>query len=87
MLAAINGADEPIALDRRAVQFDAEAGISGIKLGYLPEAFGEGPTKWTMRRSRRRRLGVEVVEVSLPDLPYGALMNIVYAEARRRSRT
>ena len=28
-----------------------------------------------------RRLGLEVVPVTLPDLPYGALINVLYAEA------
>ena len=68
--------------DRGAVQFRREAGISGIKLGYLPEAFGEGANEVDRAAlAAARRLGIEVTEVSLPDLPYGALMNILYAEA------
>ena len=83
VLAALNGAD---ASDRSSIEapfnFDAEAGISGIKLGYLPEAFGEGANEVDRAAlAAARRLGIEVKEVSLPDLPYGALMNIVYAEA------
>jgi Asp-tRNA(Asn)/Glu-tRNA(Gln) amidotransferase A subunit family amidase len=82
-LAALNGAD---AADRSSIEapfnFDAEAGLSGIRLGYLPEAFGEGANEVDRAAlAAARRLGIEVVEVSLPDLPYGALMNIVYAEA------
>jgi Asp-tRNA(Asn)/Glu-tRNA(Gln) amidotransferase A subunit family amidase len=82
-LAALNGAD---LADRSSVEapfhFDAEAAISGIKLGYLPEAFGEGANDVDRAAlAAARHLGIEVVEVSLPDLPYGALMNIVYAEA------
>ncbi len=54
----------------------------GIKLGYLPEAFGEGATEVDRAAlAAARGLGIEVKEVSLPDRPYGALMNIVYAEA------
>ena len=72
--------------DRSSIEapfnFDAEAGISGIKLGCLPEAFGEGANEVDRAAlAAARRLGIEVKEVSLPDLPYGALMNIVYAEA------
>ena len=83
VLAAINGAD---VADRFSIEapfrFDAEAAISGLKLGYLPEAFGEGATEIDHAAlAASRRLGVEVVEVSLPPLPYEALMNVVYAEA------
>ena len=83
VLAAINGRDDA---DRFSIdapfRFDAEADISGLKLGHLPEAFGEGSTEVDHAAlAASRRLGVEVVEVSLPALPYEALMNMVYAEA------
>jgi Asp-tRNA(Asn)/Glu-tRNA(Gln) amidotransferase A subunit family amidase len=83
VLAAINGPD---GADRFSIEapfrFDAGADISGMKLGYLPEAFGEGATEVDHAAlAASRRLGVEVVEVSLPPLPYEALMNMVYAEA------
>ena len=83
VLAAINGAD---GADRFSIEapfrFDAEADISDLKLGYLPEAFGEGATEVDQAAlAASRRLGVEVVEASLPPLPYEALMNVVYAEA------
>jgi Asp-tRNA(Asn)/Glu-tRNA(Gln) amidotransferase A subunit family amidase len=83
VLAAINGAD---AADRFSIdapfRFDAGAGISGLKLGYLPDAFGEGATEVDHGAlAASRRLGIEVVEVSLAALPYEALMNVVYAEA------
>jgi Asp-tRNA(Asn)/Glu-tRNA(Gln) amidotransferase A subunit family amidase len=83
VLAALNGAD---VADRSTIAapfvFDAGAGIAGMRLGYLPEAFGEGATAVDHAAlEATKRLGIEVVEVSLPDLPYGALMNILYAEA------
>jgi Asp-tRNA(Asn)/Glu-tRNA(Gln) amidotransferase A subunit family amidase len=83
VLAAINGADSA---DRFSIEapfrFDAGANISGLKLGYLPQAFGEGATEVDHAAlAASRRLGVEVVEVSLPPLPYEALMNVLYAEA------
>jgi Asp-tRNA(Asn)/Glu-tRNA(Gln) amidotransferase A subunit family amidase len=83
VLAAINGAD---GADRFSIQapfhFDASADISGLRLGYLPEAFGEGATVVDHAAlAASRRLGVEVIEVSLPPLPYEALMNVLYAEA------
>jgi Asp-tRNA(Asn)/Glu-tRNA(Gln) amidotransferase A subunit family amidase len=83
VLSAINGGDPA---DRGSIDaplvYDASAGIGGLKLGYLPDAFGEGATAVDHAAlEAARRLGVEVVEASLPDLPYFALMNIVYAEA------
>jgi Asp-tRNA(Asn)/Glu-tRNA(Gln) amidotransferase A subunit family amidase len=83
VLAALNGSD---IADRCSIEaplnFDAGAGIEGMRLGYLPEAFGEGATEVDRHALEcARRLGVEVTEISLPDLPYGALMNILYAEA------
>jgi Asp-tRNA(Asn)/Glu-tRNA(Gln) amidotransferase A subunit family amidase len=83
VLAAINGAD---GADRFSIEapfrFNAEADISGLTLGYLPEAFGEGATEIDHAAlAASRRLGLKVVEVSLPPLPYEALMNVVYAEA------
>jgi Asp-tRNA(Asn)/Glu-tRNA(Gln) amidotransferase A subunit family amidase len=83
VLAAINGGD---LADRSSIEapfhFDAEAGIKGLRLGYLAEAFGEGATEIDHAAlAAARWLGIEVVEVKLPELPYGALMNILYAEA------
>ncbi len=83
VLAAINGAD---GADRFSIEapfrFDASADISSLRLGYLPEAFGEGATDVDHAAlEASRRLGVDVVDVSLPPLPYDALMNMLYAEA------
>lgn len=83
VLAAINGADTD---DRCTIaapfHFDANQGIKGMRLGYLPEAFDEGATDVDHAAlAAAKGLGIEVVEVALPDLPYGALMNVVYAEA------
>ncbi len=83
VLSAINGGDPA---DRGSIHapfvFDVEAGIEGLRLGYLPDAFGDGATEVDHAAlAAARRLGVEVREVTLPDLPYFALMNIVYAEA------
>jgi Asp-tRNA(Asn)/Glu-tRNA(Gln) amidotransferase A subunit family amidase len=57
--------------------------VEGIRLGYAPDWFeGEGATDVDRAAlEAARRIGVEVVEVSLPDLPYGSLMNMVFTEA------
>ena len=83
VLAAINGAD---IADRSSIEapfvFDAATPIAGLKVGYLADAFGEGATETDHAAlAAVRRLGVEVIEVALPDLPYEALMNTLYAEA------
>ena len=83
VLAALNGADIN---DRSTIAapfvFDAAADFRGLKIGYLPEAFGEGATAVDHAAlAAVRALGVNVVKVSLPDLPYGTLMNILFAEA------
>ncbi len=84
VLAALNGADIN---DRSTIAapfvFDAAAGIKGLKVGYLADAFAEGATAvdHAALAATRALVGVEVVEVTLPDLPYGALMNILFAEA------
>lgn len=83
VLAALNGFD---ATDRGSIAaeftFDAATPIAGLRVGYLAEAFGEGTTSVDHDAlAALRSLGVEVVEVTLPALPYGALMNILYAES------
>lgn len=83
VLAALNGTDPG---DRSTIAapfvFGATADWKGLKVGYLPEAFGDGATAVDHAAlAAMRSLGVRVVEASLPDLPYGALMNILFAEA------
>ena len=83
VLAALNGADIN---DRTTIAapfvFNAGAGIKGLRVGFIPEAFGEGATSVDLTAlSAVRAMDVDVVEVGLPDLPYGALMNILFAEA------
>lgn len=82
VLAAINGED---AADRGSIgaglHYDAAEGIADLRVGYLPAAFGEGATAVDHAALEAARRLTHVREVSLPDLPYGALMNVVYAEA------
>ncbi len=84
VLAAINGGDPA---DRSSIEapfnFDAAAGLEGLRLGWLPAAFeGDGVTEVDRAAlAAARRLGVELVELRLPDLPYGSLMGVLYAEA------
>ncbi len=92
VLDAIHGADgrDPTA---RTVPFDwdGEAGLEGIRVGFYRAAFEEEPEDEEDRARRRfdlraleavRALGVDPVPVELPsDLPTGALRIILSAEA------
>ncbi|MGH7120275.1 MAG: amidase [Acetobacteraceae bacterium] len=84
VLAAINGGDRA---DRGSIDapfnFDAGAGISGLRIAYIPASFAS-PDATDVDRAAlaaARALGNEVVAVELPDLPYASLMAILYAEA------
>lgn len=83
VLAALNGFDPA---DRCSIDapfaFDADAPIRGMRVGFLEQAFGDGATEIDRAAlDTLRSLDVEVVQATLPDLPYGALMNVLYAEA------
>jgi hypothetical protein len=83
VLAVLNGGDPA---DRGSIDapfvFDAAPGIAGMRLrlparGLRRRRHAGGPR----RAGGRAGLGIEVCRGHLPDLPYGALMNILYAEA------
>ena len=84
VLAAINGPDPA---DRSSIgapfNFDATQRPDGLRLGHLPAAFeDEGATAVDHAAlDAARRLGAELVELTLPDLPYGSLINGLFAEA------
>ncbi|THH34887.1 amidase [Aliishimia ponticola] len=82
VLAAINGAssEDPSSIGA-GLHCDMSKGIDGLRVGFLPEAFGAGATSVDHAAlDAVRGLGAEVIELSLPDLPYNALMNVLYAE-------
>lgn len=84
VLDALNGPDtrDPGSLDM-PFNFDCARALKGVKLGYVPAWFeDEGATDVDRAAlDAARRIGVELVEVSLPDLPYGSLMSVLFAEA------
>ncbi len=59
------------------------ADITGLRLGYFPEDFASEDTTDLERQAfeTAKTLGLELVELARPDLPYDALMNILFAEA------
>jgi Asp-tRNA(Asn)/Glu-tRNA(Gln) amidotransferase A subunit family amidase len=87
VLDAIHGSDgrDPTARDV-PFPWDGEAGLHGLRIGYVPEAFeGDGPTVAFDRAAlvTLRDLGADLVPMSLPDeeYPLGALRVILSAEA------
>ncbi len=84
VLAAINGADpaDPFSIEA-GFGGDLTAPVAGLALGYFPEDFSD-PAAHDLDRSAletARSLGARLVPLTRPDLPYNALMNMVYAEA------
>ena len=84
VLAALNGHDsaDPGSI---AMPFnvDATAGVDTLRVGYDPSSFeaeGAEPLD-TAVLAELRRMGVELTEIALPDLPYDALWTILHAEA------
>jgi Asp-tRNA(Asn)/Glu-tRNA(Gln) amidotransferase A subunit family amidase len=83
VLSAISGPDAgdvssvPCNLD-----FDAGASVKGLRVGYFPAWLKEAPATEVDRAAieTARRLGMELVEVSIPDWPYDSLNLILFAE-------
>ncbi len=84
VLAAINGFD---AADASTVgmgfDYDGRKDLKDIRIGYIPAAF-EGDGISDIDRNAldvARRLGIDLKEITLPDLPYGAMSPIIRAES------
>ncbi|MEO8430262.1 MAG: amidase [Acidobacteriota bacterium] len=84
VLAAISGPDPgDVSSVPSRLDFDAGAGVKGLRVGYFPAWMAESPATEVDRAALEtvRRLGMVPVEVSLPDWPYGSLNLILLAEA------
>lgn len=84
VLAAINGGDmaDPSSIDA-PFGYDAAAPITGLRLGYYPadmQAEGAHDLDRAML-DVARALGLTLVELTRPELPYDALMATLFAEA------
>ena len=66
-----------------ALEFDAGAPVRGLKLGYFARWMREDPATEVDRHvlERLTSLGLEPVEVAIPDWPYDDLNTILFAEA------
>jgi Asp-tRNA(Asn)/Glu-tRNA(Gln) amidotransferase A subunit family amidase len=84
VLEAISGHDEgDVSSVKSRLDFDANAGVQGLKIGYFPAWMNEPPATEVDRAALEtaKRLGMVPVEVSLPDWPYGSMNTILFAEA------
>jgi Asp-tRNA(Asn)/Glu-tRNA(Gln) amidotransferase A subunit family amidase len=63
--------------------YDMNASIAGLRLGYYPADFEDAKTEALERAALdvAKGLGLDMVALRRPDLPYDALMAIVFAEA------
>jgi Asp-tRNA(Asn)/Glu-tRNA(Gln) amidotransferase A subunit family amidase len=84
VLQAITGPDtgDPSSVPSH-LDFDATAGVSGLRVGYFPAWMKENPATDVDRAALEtiRKLGMVATEVSLPDWPYGSLMPVLFSEA------
>ncbi|MGE5715622.1 MAG: amidase, partial [Acidobacteriota bacterium] len=84
VLAAISGPDAgDLSSVSSRLDFEADGGVAGLRVGYFPSWMKESPATDVDRDALEtaRRLGMSLVKVSLPDWPYGSLNTILFAEA------
>ncbi|HWT66885.1 MAG TPA: amidase [Terracidiphilus sp.] len=84
VLAAISGPDTgDLASVPSTLRFDATASVAGLRVGYFPAWMKSAPATDVDRKALEtvKSLGMETVEVSLPDWPYGSLQTVLLAEA------
>jgi Asp-tRNA(Asn)/Glu-tRNA(Gln) amidotransferase A subunit family amidase len=64
------------------LDFDASASIKNLRVGYFPKWMKENPATDVDRAALQtvQKLGMQTVEVSLPDWPYNSLQLILFAE-------
>ncbi|MDR3740035.1 MAG: amidase [Terracidiphilus sp.] len=65
------------------LRFDATASVAGLRVGYFPAWMKTAPATEVDHKALDtiKALGMEAVEVSLPDWPYGSLQTVLLAEA------
>ena len=84
VLHALSGPDPgDVASVPSHLDFDAAAPIAGLRVGYFAKWMNEDPATAVDRAALEtiRTLGLQPVEVTLPDWPYGSLNTILFAEA------
>ena len=83
VLRAISGTDPgDLSCVPSKLDFDANASIKNLRVGYFPSWMKENPATDVDRAALEtvKKLGMTPVEVSLPDWPYDSLQLILFAE-------
>ncbi len=84
VLNAISGPDAgDLSSVPSSLNFDANAEVRGLRVGYFPAWMQQSPATDVDRKALATvtALGMQPVEVSLPDWPYGSLQVILLAES------
>lgn len=84
VLHAISGPDPgDLASVPAKLTFHAGASVKGLRVGYFPAWMKEAPATDVDRAALEtvRQVGMELVEVSIPDWPYDSLNLMLFAEA------
>jgi len=84
VLHAISGPDAgDLSTVPSKLDFDANTPVKGLRVGYFPKWMKENPATEVDRAALEtvKKLGMQTVEVSLPDWPYDSLQLILFAEA------
>lgn len=84
VLQAISGPDgRDTASVPSHLDFDAGSSVKGLRLGYFPAWMNQRPATEVDRNALEtaKKVGFDLIEVSLPDWPYDSLNLILFAEA------
>jgi Asp-tRNA(Asn)/Glu-tRNA(Gln) amidotransferase A subunit family amidase len=84
VLNAISGPDPgDLASVLSTLPFHAGASVAGLRVGYFPKWMKESPATDVDRAALEtvKKLGMNLVEVAIPDWPYDSLNLILFAEA------
>jgi Asp-tRNA(Asn)/Glu-tRNA(Gln) amidotransferase A subunit family amidase len=82
ILRAISGPDAgDLSSVPSGLDFDARAGVRGLRVGYFPRWEREATSVDRHALRQLRSLGLEAVQVSLPEWPYDSLNTILFAES------
>lgn len=83
VLEAISGPDAgDLSSVASTLDFDANASVKGLRVGYFPAWMKQAPATEVDRAALEmvNKVGMELVEVAIPDWPYGTLNLILFAE-------
>ena len=84
VLQAITGPDAgDVSSVPSRLDFDANAGVRGLRVGYFPSWMSEAPSTDVDRAALEtaKKLGMVPVEVTFPNWPQSSLMPVLFAEA------